>query len=48
MGIPIRITVGKKAVEGKVEYKLRNEAENEEMSATDAVAKAIKRVKSEI
>ena len=48
LGIPIRITVGKKAVEGKVEYKLRNEAENEEMSATDAVAKAIKRVKSEI
>lgn len=48
LGIPIRITVGKKAVEGKVEYKLRNEAENEEMSATDAVAKAIKKVKSEI
>ena len=48
LGIPIRITVGKKAVEGKVEYKLRNEAENEEMSATGAVAKAIKKVKSEI
>lgn len=40
IGIPIRITVGKLAPEGKVEFKLRRETDNEVMSADDAVAKA--------
>jgi prolyl-tRNA synthetase len=29
IGIPIRITVGKKSAEGKIEFKLRNEIDNE-------------------
>lgn len=40
IGIPIRITVGKFAGEGKVEYKLRREDEHETMTADEAVAKA--------
>ena len=40
IGIPIRITVGKLAGEGKVEYKLRRESETETMSADEAIAKA--------
>lgn len=40
IGIPIRITVGKLAGEGKVEYKLRREDEHETMTADEAVAKA--------
>lgn len=48
LGIPIRITVGKKAAEGKVEYKLRSESENEELDAKKAIEKAIAKVQSEI
>ncbi|MDR3072882.1 MAG: proline--tRNA ligase [Clostridiales Family XIII bacterium] len=36
-GIPIRITVGKKAAEGIVEFKLRREKENEELPVAEAV-----------
>ena len=40
IGIPLRITVGKLAGEGKVEYKLRRESDSETMTADEAVAKA--------
>ena len=40
IGIPIRITVGKLAGEGKVEYKLRRDSELEVLTAEDAIAKA--------
>ena len=40
IGIPIRITVGKFAGEGKVEYKLRREDDHELMTIDEAIAKA--------
>ena len=40
IGIPIRITVGKFAAEGKVEYKLRREEAHELMTIEEAIAKA--------
>ena len=40
IGIPIRITVGKLAGEGKVEYKLRREDNVETMTVEEAIAKA--------
>ncbi len=40
IGIPIRITVGKKAPDGIVEYKLRREDEKRELSVSDAVREA--------
>lgn len=48
LGIPVRITVGKKAAEGVVEYKLRKESEHIEISGQDAAAKAIAYVASEL
>ena len=48
LGIPIRITVGKLAKDGKVEYKLRREEDNEVMSAADAITAAAKLVDDEI
>ncbi|MGP1570368.1 MAG: His/Gly/Thr/Pro-type tRNA ligase C-terminal domain-containing protein, partial [Eubacteriales bacterium] len=48
IGIPIRITVGKKACEGKVEYKLRSDMENEELNVKEAIERAIMKVKSEV
>nr|WP_315019920.1 proline--tRNA ligase [uncultured Aminipila sp.] len=47
LGIPVRITVGRGAVNGQVEYKLRREADKEEISADDAIARAIKTVNEE-
>ena len=40
VGIPIRITVGKKAAEGIVEYKRRHESDISELTAADAVLRA--------
>lgn len=48
LGIPVRITVGKKAAEGAVEYKLRKESTFSEISAVDAAASAITYVKAEL
>ena len=39
MGIPMRITVGKKVSEGIVEFKLRNGGENENISIEDVYNK---------
>jgi prolyl-tRNA synthetase len=47
IGIPIRITVGKKAAEGIVEYKLRRGGDMEELSAEEAAARAIALVNAE-
>lgn len=47
LGIPIRITVGKLAGEGKVEYKLRREEEKEEISVEEAISRAIDTVHAE-
>ncbi len=47
IGIPIRITVGKKAGEGVVEYKLRRGGDMEELTAQEAVSKAIELVNAE-
>ena len=42
IGIPVRITVGKKAADGIVEYKLRTEKESVDMTAEEAISSAIK------
>lgn len=42
LGIPVRITVGKGAADGIVEYKLRRDADKTEMPVDEAVAAAIK------
>lgn len=47
LGIPVRITVGKLAGEGKVEYKLRRDAEKEEITIDEAIARAIDVVNKE-
>ena len=47
LGIPVRITVGKLAGEGKVEYKLRRDAEKEEITIDEAIARAIEIVNKE-
>lgn len=41
LGIPIRITVGKKAGDGVVEFKLRSGSESVDMNATTAVEEAV-------
>ncbi len=48
LGFPIRITVGKKAADGIVEYKLRRGGDVLELSADEAADKAIELVRSEI
>ena len=48
IGIPIRITVGKLAKDGNVEYKLRREESNEVLSAEDAIKAAAELVDKEI
>ncbi|QOX65421.1 proline--tRNA ligase [Anoxybacterium hadale] len=48
LGIPVRITVGKKAAEGVVEYKLRKESAFSEISAEAAASDAIAYVRAEL
>lgn len=47
LGIPLRITVGKRAAEGIVEYKLRREAEKTEKTVAEAIREAIALVAAE-
>ena len=47
IGIPLRITVGKLASEGRVEYKLRREAEKKEVTAQEAIDNAVMLVRNE-
>ncbi|HWQ79529.1 MAG TPA: proline--tRNA ligase [Anaerovoracaceae bacterium] len=48
LGIPVRITVGKKAAEGVVEYKLRKETGFSEIGGEEAAARAIAYVSEEL
>lgn len=45
IGIPIRITIGKKAAEGIVEYKLRREEKKEELTYNQALSNVLKMLK---
>ena len=47
MGIPVAITVGRAAADGKVEFKLRRDAEKQELTIEEAVAKTIEIVNRE-
>ncbi|MDD7511084.1 MAG: proline--tRNA ligase [Peptostreptococcaceae bacterium] len=47
LGIPVRITVGKLAADGQVEYKLRRDADKEVLTAEEALSKAITIVNEE-
>ncbi|MEG0392545.1 MAG: His/Gly/Thr/Pro-type tRNA ligase C-terminal domain-containing protein, partial [Anaerovoracaceae bacterium] len=47
LGIPVRITVGRGAVDGLVEYKLRRDADKTEIAAEEALAAAIQLVNEE-
>ena len=47
LGIPIRITVGRGAAEGKVEYKLRREADKTEMTVEESMSKALEIIEKE-
>ena len=47
LGIPVRITVGKRAPEGIVEYKLRRDADKSEKTVDEAIADAIAIVNAE-
>lgn len=47
LGIPVRITVGRGAADGLVEYKLRRDADKEEVAVEEAIQKAIQIVNEE-
>ena len=47
LGIPVRITVGRGAADGMIEYKLRRDADKEEISAEEGVQRAIEIVNKE-
>ena len=47
LGFPIRITVGKKAGENLVEFKLRREKEYTELQTGEAIAQTVERVRTE-
>ncbi len=47
LGIPLRITVGRGAAEGRVEYQLRRNTDKEELPADQAVKKAVELVQKE-
>jgi len=47
LGFPIRITVGRKAAEGLVEYKLRRGGDMELLSPDEAVSKALALIEAE-
>ena len=47
IGIPVRITVGRRAGEGVVEYKLRREADKTEIAVDEAIAQAVRLVNEE-
>lgn len=47
LGIPVRITVGRGAADGMVEYKMRRDPEKTEMTAGEAIEAAVKVVNDE-
>ena len=47
LGIPIRITVGRGAVDGIIEYKMRRDADKEELTVEEGIKRAIDTVNEE-
>ena len=47
IGIPIRITVGRGAADGIIEYKMRRDADKVELTVDEGIAKAIETVNAE-
>ena len=47
LGIPIRITVGRGAADGVVEYKMRRDADKTEMTVEESKALALKTIQEE-
>lgn len=47
LGIPIRITVGRGAANGVIEYKMRRDSDKVELSAEEGIAKALKIINEE-
>ena len=47
LGIPIRITVGRGAADGMVEYKLRRDADKVEISAEESIERALSTINEE-
>ena len=47
LGIPIRITVGRGAADGIVEYKMRRDADKVELGVEEAIAKAVATINEE-
>ncbi len=47
LGIPVRITVGRGAADGMVEYKLRRDADKTELSADESVNRALALIDAE-
>ncbi len=47
IGIPIRITVGRGAGEGLIEYKMRRDADKVELTVDDGIVKAVETVNAE-
>ncbi len=47
LGIPVRITVGRGAADGMVEYKLRRDSEKEELYASDSIQRALDIIEKE-
>ncbi|MDO4487039.1 MAG: proline--tRNA ligase [Bacillota bacterium] len=47
LGIPIRITVGRGAADGMVEYKLRRDADKVEISAEESIERALRTINEE-
>lgn len=47
LGIPIRITVGRGAANGVIEYKMRRDSDKVELSAEEGIAKALKTINEE-
>ena len=47
LGIPIRITVGRGAADGIIEYKMRRDADKEELSVAEGIARALKTIAEE-
>ena len=48
IGIPVRITVGKKAGDGIVEYKKRTDSESSDISVDEAIKNAVSYIKENL
>ena len=48
IGIPVRITIGKKSVDGICEYKLRTDKESVDLNVDDAISRAVSYIKENL